>query len=249
MNHDLVALLREDGPNGFGWEEPGGSNPLAWWNEFSLGSQPPILPDGPVSRDFIINARKRNQLDVLGICVCAAAWGGMRNDHARKFFKAANLWRETAEEIYRGDLTRSEAYAKLRNLQREGTLPGMGPAYYTKLIYFLMPRTPAKPIGYIMDQWSGGSVNLLFGGDIVLMDETYTWKKDRRRESINSAFTVSNFNDEENYENFCLRVEEVAASLKIAPDEAEAFMFSRGGRNPQRWRTCVKKGRERAAPG
>jgi hypothetical protein len=96
----------------------------------------------------------------------------------------------------------------------------MGPAYFTKLIFFLRPDLN----GYIMDQWLARSINLLFpqAGPIRL-----------------SNTVVTDRNTADDYERFCSHVEHVARELGITPAEAEERMFSNGGRSKGRWRQYV----------
>ena len=55
------------------------------------------------------------------------------------------------------NLCRVGAYKQFHRLVNEKKLTHMGPAYFTKLIYFL----GSKQNGYIMDQWTARSMNLL----------------------------------------------------------------------------------------
>ena len=49
-------------------------------------------------------------------------------------------WLEVAQSIREGKLMRAEAYARIRSLKMKKELPHMGPAFFTKLNYFLKAR-------------------------------------------------------------------------------------------------------------
>ncbi len=120
----------------------------------------------------------------------------------------------------------------------------MGPAYFTKLIYFLIPRTKgAPPGGYIMDQWAGCSVNLLAGQEVVLMDTASYWLLPKKKTSSSLekrwTFTVSNLNTPKNYEAFCQIVDSLASHFNITADEVDRALLSDGGRQAAPWRAYI----------
>jgi hypothetical protein len=126
-------------------------------------------------------------------------------------------------------LSHLEAYDEFYKLKHDPTykLPGLGPAFFTKLIFFCLP--PHK--GYIMDQWTAKSVNLLTGKNIVSFSDGYVSEKN----------TICN------YECFCEVIEQLGQRLhgenkeknnkKIENGEKiEMAMFSRGVyRSEKRW--------------
>jgi hypothetical protein len=99
-------------------------------------------------------------------------------------------------------------------------LPGLGPAFSTKLIFFMR----AIEDGYVMDQWLAKSVNLLVGEKVVEM----------------AGEAVSPKNTPENYENFCLAIDCLSETLGISPDATEQALFSIGGKKPGKWREYVR---------
>ena len=113
-------------------------------------------------------------------------------------------------------------------------MPGVAPAYFTKLIFFLMPENEKKPRGYIMDQWTSSSINLLFGSKII-----HTKISKKRRDGDELEETVVDKNTEVNYEYFCKAVETVADLLEIEPMATEEMMFSNGGTKKGDWRKHV----------
>jgi hypothetical protein len=92
----------------------------------------------------------------------------------------------------------------------------MGPAYFTKILYFFN-------LGYIMDQWTAKSYNLLINNDEIEILQN----------------TVTNNNSGQKYERYCLLVEYLANELKMSPSAIEEAMFSNGGRNRGIWRQHV----------
>ena len=120
-------------------------------------------------------------------------------------------------------------------------MKGAGPAYFTKLIYFLAPRDGGElRNGYIMDQWAGCSVNLLTNCETVLMNVAKTWSRRKVLPVASYTFTVSDANTGANYEAFCSVVDRLKELFSIDVDEVDRALVSTGGKNPETWRTYVK---------
>lgn len=171
--------------------------------------------------------------NVLVGYLCVMAWGAQGAGPGGK--KAvASSWqaRESIaailNKIRNSSLTRAQAY----NLFLENKIPGLGPAYFTKLIYFFLKN---QPIGYIMDQWTAKSVNLLTGCNVVLM----------------GGNSPSNRNKAENYELFCEVIDSLAKKLECSGDELEERLFSQNGRHGRKrgaWRQHVHTHWDRLKP-
>ena len=131
----------------------------------------------------------------------------------------ANKWGPVIDSLRTDCPNRREAYRLFSCLRAENNLPGVGPAYFTKLIFFVRPSLG----GYIMDQWTARSINLLYGNTIKLTQGQGVAE-----------------NDPEIYEDFCAKIEDVGERLRRAPDEAERALFSSGGRRPGFWRSYVR---------
>jgi hypothetical protein len=97
----------------------------------------------------------------------------------------------------------------------------MGPAYFTKLIFFLDP----KHDGYIMDKWTATSVNLLWNPWLI---------------KLSAEYYVTDRNTEIEYEKFCQVIERIATELNLSPVIVEERLFSSGGRKSHPWRRHVK---------
>ena len=224
-----------------------GSAPGLWY-----GRGPSNRPDADLAQFGSGMSRSRLlQLDAdvptLELCIATLAWGGMRGGNRNTLFnKSPSAWLGVAERVREGQLTRGKAFDAFANVHRSGKSPGMGPAYYTKLIYFLMPRVPANPAGYIMDQWLGCSINLLFGQEVVLMNHTTTWTRQRSGKLKNDVSSqVSPLNTSTNYERFCQALELLATRLGAGwtADQVELALLSKGGHRPAAWRKHVKGAR------
>ena len=234
-------------------EDSEGSAPLAW---YSAGPESRPLVDqsqlsGIFNRTRLIAMQADPDVGTLELCIAVLAWGGMHRNNRDHLFKApAAPWLEVAQAIRAGEMTRAEAFDAFAALCHEGAIPGMKPAYFTKLVYFLMPRGGA-PIGYIMDQWLGCSINLLAGQEVVKMDNTLEWRREKRAPAPERRLSslVSAWNTGRDYERFCTAIETLAATMDAYtdqdwnPETTELTLMSRGGRKPGAWRAHVRQQR------
>jgi len=188
----------------------------------------------------------KGETDIVKICDKIFHWGGIHRENQERLKQQRDkTWLEIATDIKAGKLDRVSAYAAFHRLRVGGKLKGLGPAYFTKLIYFLMPKKPEVPRGYIMDQWVGCAINILTQKDIVLMDSDYSnsWSKTRKLKQTDS-YRVCDANTAEDYDRFCCLIEEIAAEISKLPDTTELLLMSRGGRKPLEWRAYVKDNRK-----
>jgi len=152
------------------------------------------------------------------------AWGGsaLWLRYRKCAWDARSQWKDTVAELRRPGLTRADAYKMLRELKNNGSngLPGLGPAFFTKLIFFMR----VKEDGFVMDQWLAKSVNLLVGEKVVEM----------------TGESVSSKNTHENYEQFCLAIDHLSETLGKSPDATEQALFSIGGKRAGDWRKYVR---------
>lgn len=178
-------------------------------------------------------------------CISIFAWGGMRMDHARRIFgEPSEKWLQVCEEIRDGALSRKEAYELFQELRGKvngkSRLPGVGPAYWTKLIHFLMQRKGnTHPAGYILDQWAGASVNLIGGKDVVKMDRQNgrIWEKKSGSVATVQSATVSEYTTAEQYEAFCKGMETLAQKLDCSTQAIDCGFMSLGNSG---WRSYLK---------
>lgn len=160
---------------------------------------------------------------VLHGYICAMAWGLQGASRTGANVTAAWAQRDRIErrleQLRSGGLSRAEAY----DLFAEDPIPGLGPSYFTKLLYFFQPGEVDR---FIMDQWTGKAINLLTGLQVVRM----------------YGDAPNDRNTGENYDWFCRVIEVIAKQLGNTPDEVEQRLFSSGGqhRKPRGpWRTHV----------
>lgn len=142
--------------------------------------------------------------------------GGSR--HVQQAWKNSEKIAALIEKLRDKNLSREDCYDLF---MRENMIPYLGPSYFTKLIYFFSQWEDV----YIMDQWTGKSVNLLKGCKVVKLYGSSPLRSN----------TVSN------YKAFCSEINNMAQLLGVSGDEVEQMLFSWGGKSPQPWRRYVKK--------
>lgn len=143
-------------------------------------------------------------------------WGLMKYGSARSAFAHDVKWIEVCRELLQEKWNPIDAYDRFHTLKKKDRrgLPGIGPAYYTKLIFFLGDGT-----GLIMDQWTARSACLLWEQDGFLKLE---------------GANVSQRNTKDDYERFLGFVEQLRLAindrekddLELADVEWLLFSFS-----------------------
>lgn len=212
--------------------------PRTWAKRTELGA---LLPDKAVNRDDLLNLTANLAIPSSAVCWSILAWGGMHGAHRDNLLGLKNdRWLRLADRVRSGQFSRRGAYDAFSKLRAEGCLKGMGPAYFTKLIFFLMPRSASGyPPGYIMDQWVGSSVNLLSRRDVVLMNRFSTWKKNQTGLVLSTDLVVSELNDGARYEEYCSYIEAIGHIINRSGAETELLLMSSGGKKKQSWRDYV----------
>ena len=206
------------------------------------------LPKGEMRRSEIFELAADPNVSTATVCVAAMAWGGMRLQNWKLLWRQSNRkweWLNVAQRIRDGNLTRAQAYERLRLLKKDKRLKGMGPPFFTKLIYFLTPRDKSKrQTAYIMDQWAASSVNVLTGWNMVRMDvtpkfRTWTRKASMSEIALSFSFTVSDENTGVDYEAFCFAVDQLACRFCLCADQADQALFGADEIGPGCWRRYV----------
>ena len=169
---------------------------------------------------FVDPANKNTLAKVLFIL----GWGGMRLPNATSALMTYEThWKPIVEEMLQGKEDAAvTAYERFRSKVLDNDLSGMGPAYFTKLIYFLEPSHR----GYIMDQWTARSMNWL-RNDVDR--EIYLIPRYDRSDHYMNFRVDSERNNGWIYSKFCEDMESLAKSLNLSPDKTERLIFSRGG--------------------
>ncbi|MCW3782902.1 hypothetical protein [Defluviimonas salinarum] len=196
--------------------------PEAWATSVGIPALSPSFSSKTMTRAVLKSASTDESVSDRDLLWGVLAWGKMRRDAARRLAKNEAAWTEVVNRLRNGGLTRAESYRLCSDAVARMPAGGIGPAYYTKLIFFANPRHD----GYIMDQWTSRSVNLLVSGDPVVRMRTKTHVDPR--------------NDDLVFETYCQIVEDLSGKLtgKTA-EETEQCLFSEGGRNRQPWRDYV----------
>ncbi len=176
--------------------------------------------DSKLTRSELLDKNFVKDLNNAELAIAILSWGGMNREHGKSLFEQKEWLDIIAKMSNNAIKTRKEAYELFAALRKNKKLKGMGPAYFTKLICFVNPNLK----GYIMDQWTSKSINLLFDNKIV---------------SLNNAGHVADKNTAQIYEDFCIKIEYLADLLKLKPIELEENLFSNGGINKGKWRQFV----------
>lgn len=200
------------------------------------------LPNEKVKRCDVFEFVKCEDTNALTKILIVLAWGGMRLEHATMALRSyQDYWKKIVNDMLNENLSSVKAYEKFHCLVNSGEpkkLKGMGPAYFTKLIYFLQP----KHDGYIMDQWTARSMNLLRKGNYC---EIHLIPGNRRKDDkgLRSFYVDPKKNDASTYEDFCEDLECLANRLGMTTTDLEVAIFSNGGALDRmgRWRYFVLK--------
>lgn len=223
-----------------------GRNPRTWFKRIASGLDIAVsnLPSA-VNRRMLLAMARDPAVRTLDLCVSIFAWGGMHGKNCRQLFEQPlDPWITIADKVRSNQLTRSQAYdafASLRTFGKSSVIAGLGPAYFTKLLYFLAPEGPTGAKGYIMDQWLGCSVNLLTGRQVVKLDHQWTWRSKKGALLVQIGSFVSKVNTGSDYETFCRTVEALSSEMGApwTPELTERALIADGGRSPHPWREYV----------
>ncbi len=179
------------------------------------------LPSSQISRGRLAELCESSDVPIESCFLAIMAWGGQRMDHARLAWDQRKDWTADLSHLrHKANLSRSEAYQVVKKLRTRGSLPGLRPGYFTKLVFFLCP----KHDGYVMDQWIAKSVNLICGEALIKLDGDF----------------VSDDNSPQVYEQFCQIIDTIGIALGFGGPEVEERLFSKGGTKPGEWRRYVK---------
>jgi len=171
-------------------------------------------------RSDLLNENFTNALTDFELTVAILSWGGMNREHAKTLYKN-NDWINLVSSLRSKEInSRKEAYNEFYKLRKGGKLKGMGPAYFTKLICFANPKLN----GFIMDQWTSKSINLLCDKELI---------------KLTKSGHVKDNNTPDIYELFCEIVEDLSKKYNVKPIVLEENLFSNGGFNKGSWRKYV----------
>lgn len=244
MNQDHLNKFIEFKDEAFNEEQWVGSNIYLWWKWVSDNlpkksfAQGYILPKSlPVDsekgrlnrQDLKDLCHKDSEFSDLDCVISIMAWGGQNRKHALSLFKRFDEIEPIVYGMRQHKLNHFEAYDAFYKVWLKPEKLGIGAAYFTKLVFFCEPHHR----GYIMDQWTSKSINLLMDRDIVNLAYGY----------------VSKRNTVERYREFCTLTDKIAQELnkrgqrirgaEIKGEDVEIAMFSKGGHKKWKWREYV----------
>ena len=196
------------------------------------------FPEKRVYRSDVVDFVRRGDTTNLEKVLFVLAWGGRGTRYGKLALKSYhNGWHTIVDQMLNGKICRYKAYNQFNCLVKSGKLKGMGPAFFTKLIFFLEPNHN----GYIMDQWTARSMNLLRCDDNreIHLRRAGTRKNNNREYKLFWVDPIKN--NSAVYTDFCDDLECLARLLSKEPEETEKIIFSRGGRwnNLGCWRRYV----------
>lgn len=164
------------------------------------------------------------------------AFGGAnvrRPVNNKKLWASIDNWLGLLDEI--PFLSRAEAYRRFRELRRAGRIPGMGPSFFTKLIYFF-----GRGDGYILNQWLAKALHFLNDANWV-RDATgkLAFKLGGKGfpRLIHSGQGIHDSNTEQDYEVYCNAIESLTPLLgRVDGPDTERWLFSFPGSS---WRRLL----------
>ena len=199
-----------------------------------------ILDDSEiVDRTVLWTIVECKEISNFAKVVFVLGWGGMNPSHIKKVFCSyKNHWGEIVDAMLGNEICRFRAYEWFRCLKKNNKISHIGPAYFTKLIYFLEPSHR----GYIMDQWTARSMNLLRNNpeSEIFLNRDYS-KSYEIYADWKNYWVDSDRNDRCIYQTFCEDLELLARRLELSPEHTEMLMFSEGlqCRTMGEWRKYV----------
>ena len=197
-----------------------GGNVFNWWLSVFNIQDTRLKPTKELCRNQLKTLCASADYSDVEAFAAVMAWGRMRRDHGRQLKTNIENVCDVVGHLRRGQYSSVDAYSKFFDLRYDKTLPGMGAAYYTKLIFFCSP----KHDGYIMDQWTSKSINLIFGSEIV---------------DVTPPGWVNDKNNSTTYNKFCRCIEKLSQRGGWSPEDTEIRLFSKGGAKKDCWRSYV----------
>ena len=191
-------------------------SPKAWFDKFEPGYDIPELPEKRLNRSQLLELiqpyRGKNEVDEIKIrklIISVFAWGGMRPTPTwgQLAINTIKSYEKICLGLLRGELDSTSAYDEFYKQKKLGQMRGVGPAYYTKLIFFL-----GNQAGAIMDRWTARSTNLLLNAPVV---------------KLNSTKYVDNENPKQVYAEYLEFISELKTTLSIeSVSKTEELIFS-----------------------
>jgi hypothetical protein len=206
------AILTDD-------QDWGGHDVRKWW-DYVTKKQSCNLPSQRLTRQALKEICHKDSNFTDEECLGAVmAWGGQNRKHGQTLFSRKDEILPIISDMRTSSINHLTAYKTFDDIWQQDKKLGMGAAYFTKLIFFCEPSHR----GFIMDQWTSKSTNLLCGEQVIHLQAGHVSKK----------------NNSETFDRFCNVVEDLARRLNTSAEHVEMSMFSKGGRNKAPWRQYV----------
>ena len=219
-----------------------GASPYEWAESVNpgLGSLY-SLSKTALSRAALSALWRNPSVSVEACFLSTMAWGGMKRDNGRRIWAARGNCLAICTDVRAGLHTRASGFQGFLTLRGKKLLPGMGPAYFTKILFFASPVQDA----YILDQWTARSMHLLSGQGkypAVRKDYTSAAKALRLKAPGVLRVIVDDKVTSADYVDYCNQVDGLAVRLGWHAHQVEERLFSSGGRVPHPWRAQVMAG-------
>lgn len=219
-----------------------GASPYKWAESVESGlGKFYNLSKSPLSRSALRALWTNPSVSVEACFLSTMAWGGMQRGNGRRIWAARTECLAACTAVRAGlhtPATGFQAFSALRSTKR---LPGLGPAYFTKILFF----APPVQDGYILDQWTARSMHLLSRQSAypaVRKDYASAAKAQLHKAPAMLRVVVDDKVTSADYVDYCNHVDRLAASLGWHAHMVEERLFSSGGRVPHPWRAQVMAG-------
>ena len=169
-----------------------GTNTKNWFEYFDVDWDLSNLNIYPINRYELLKEisqiKKNGNFDkfkIRELIVKIFAWGGMskRETTGKLAMIHIDRYEDVCKNLLKNKLNNISAFKEFyelhNNNDKNSSMKGVGPAFYTKLIYFL-----GNQEGLIMDQWTAKSVNLLCNNKIIKLDSGYVSKRNKDNDYI-----------------------------------------------------------------
>ena len=151
-----------------------GTNAKKWFGSTSAEFKLPCLPGDAFNREglkdkineYKARSRELSSTNIRELIVMVFAWGGkdLSGNGGKPAMATIDKYEGICRNLLENKLSPIESYKQFFEAHKNG-MKGVGPAYYTKLIYFLCRQEAA-----IMDQWAAKAVNLLSGEKLIKLN-------------------------------------------------------------------------------
>jgi hypothetical protein len=192
---------------------------------------PRFSPDKQTVDEIIAYCNNRNH-STLNALLHTMAWGGMNRsgmgknakllrDSLRDNNKAKQVVPVLRKIRFDKSISRAKAFDMIQNLRGRGLIPGLGIAFFTKILFFFMSNRGAGKDAYILDQFLAQAINLLNKYDPQNYPRVAVTDEGMADGSISGA----------DYERYCKSIEHLASDLStafketIVPRDAEFIVF------------------------